>query len=198
MQLDLPKREFAGYIFDLDGTLIDSMPIHYRAWDAAMQQAGVPGRLDEELFYALGGVPTRRVAELFGEHYQLALDPDVVAHEKELLYLELMRDVRVIEPVAAFAREVARRRPVAIATGGLPDVALPALDATGLRALFDIVITPLDVAPGRGKPAPDMFLLAAERMGVPPEQCVVFEDAEPGMQAARAAGMAVVRVPSRT
>jgi beta-phosphoglucomutase-like phosphatase (HAD superfamily) len=69
MQLDIPAGEFAGYIFDLDGTLVDTMPLHYRAWDQAMREAGLPHRLDEDLFYSLGGVPTRKVAELIGKHY---------------------------------------------------------------------------------------------------------------------------------
>ena len=198
MQLDIPNRDFAGYIFDLDGTLVDTMPLHYRAWDAAMREVGMTGVLDEELFYSLGGVPTRRVAQLLAEHYGLEIDADVVTHRKETLYLELLAEVRSIEPVAAIARAaVARGKPVAIATGGTPEVAYPSLDASGLRSLFSVVITPLDVAPGRGKPAPDMFLLAAERLGVRPQDCIVFEDAEPGMEAARAAGMTVVRVPSR-
>src|SRR5690606_15549192 len=98
---------------------------------------------------------------------------------------------------SAFARRVAATHPVSIATGGMREVALPSLRATGLGDLFSIVVTPADVAPGRGKPHPDMFLLAAERMGVPPSQCLVFEDAEPGIVAARAAGMQVVHVPSR-
>jgi HAD superfamily hydrolase (TIGR01509 family) len=103
----------------------------------------------------------------------------------------------VIEATAAFARRIAATHPRAIATGGMREVALPSLRASGLSELFDIVITPADVAPGRGKPQPDMFLLAAERMGVRPEHCLVFEDAEPGIVAARAAGMQVVHVPSR-
>ncbi len=198
MQLDIPNRDFAGYIFDLDGTLVDTMPLHYRAWDAAMREVGMTGVLDEELFYSLGGVPTRRVAQLLAEHYALEIDADAVTHRKETLYLELVAEVRTIEPVAEIARAaVARGKPVAIATGGTPEVAYPSLDASGLRSLFSVVITPLDVAPGRGKPAPDMFLLAAERLGVRPQDCIVFEDAEPGMEAARAAGMTVVRVPSR-
>lgn len=198
MHLDLPRRDFAGYIFDLDGTLIDSMPLHYRAWDAAMQEAGLAGALDEDLFYSFGGVPTRRVAELIAAHYGLTIDPDAVTHRKETLYLELLAEVTVIEPVAEIARRAkAEGRPLAIATGGTPDIALPSLEASGLRSLFDVIITPLDVAPGRGKPAPDMFLLAAQRIGVAPTDCLVFEDADPGIAAARAAGMAVVRVPSR-
>lgn len=198
MRLNLPDHDFAGYIFDLDGTLVDSMPLHYRAWDAAMREAGLVGALDEDLFYSLGGVPTRRVAELMADRYGLVIDPDAVMHRKEALFLEIMAEAAVIEPVAAIARRAAARgKRVAIATGSAPDVALPVLEATGLRELFDVIVTPLDVAPGRGKPLPDMFLLAAEKIGVAPSDCVVFEDAEPGLVAARAAGMTVVRVSSR-
>jgi HAD superfamily hydrolase (TIGR01509 family) len=198
MQLDIPSGDFAGYIFDLDGTLVDTMPLHFLAWDEAMRKAGIPGKLDEDLFYSLGGVPTRRVAEIFGQHYQLAsLNADVVAHGKELLYLERIAQVKLIEPVAAFARKVAKTHPVAIATGGQPEIAIPALKAAGLDDIFKVVITPNDVPPGRGKPEPDMFVLAAERIGVDPKKCLAFEDAEPVIRAATAAGMTVVRVPSR-
>lgn len=198
MQLDIPSGDFAGFIFDLDGTLIDSMPVHYRAWDAAMRRQGMPGKLDEDYFYALGGVHSVRVAELFGERYGIALDPVAVTHEKEMIYLEYLSDVKVIDATVSFLKKIALTHPRAIATGGLEEVAYPSLEKAGLRSYFDIVITPAQVAPGRGKPAPDMFLLAAERMGVPPQKCLVFEDAVPGIEGARAAGMQVVRVPSRT
>lgn len=197
MHLDIPEGDFAAAIFDLDGTLIDSMPVHFRAWSAAMRQVGLMEELDEDYFYALGGVPTYRVAELFGARYRLTLDPSYVGMIKEALYLELLSEVRVIEPVAAIARERAVRQPVAIVTGGTPEIALPGLRAAGLAELFSIVITPHDVPAGRGKPEPDMFLLAAQRMGVPPAKCLVFEDAEPGIRGAQAAGMGVVRVESR-
>ena len=197
MQLDIPAGEFAGYIFDLDGTLIDTMPLHYRAWDAALRHHGLAEALNEDLFYSLGGVPTVRVAELLGAHYRLTLNPHEVEITKERMFLERLSTVGHIEPVVAFARRVALTHPIAIATGGQREIALPALKAAGLQDLFSIVVTPRDVGPGRGKPAPDMFLLAAEKMGVAAERCLVFEDAEPGIRAAQAAGMAVVRVPSR-
>lgn len=195
MQLEIPPGEFAGYIFDLDGTLVDSMPLHYRAWNEAMKRAGLPHELDEDLFYSLGGVPTLRVAELMGEHYRLRLDPHQVFHEKEGLFLELRSELRLIEPVVAFARAAATRRPVSIASGGPRDIVRETLRLTELAPLFPVVVTPEDVV--FGKPAPDMFLLAAERMGVAPRECLVFEDAEPGIAAARTAGMQWVRVPSR-
>jgi len=197
MQLDIPAGDFAGYIFDLDGTLINTMPLHYRAWDSAMRHHGLGEALNEDLFYSLGGVPTVRVAELLGVHYGLALDPLQVEHTKEGFFLTMLDAVEHIAPVVEFARRVSATHPISIATGGMPEIALPAIKAAGLDGLFKIVVTPQDVAPGRGKPEPDMFLLAAKKMGVAPEQCLVFEDAEPGVRAAVAAGMRFVRVPSR-
>lgn len=197
MQLDIPPGDFDGYVFDLDGTLIDTMPLHFIAWSEAMKRAGLPVPLSEDLFYSLGGVPTRRVAELFGEHYKMPINADAVSHVKELLYLERIAQVERIEAVVSFARKVAKTKPVAIATGGQPEIALPALRAAGLDDIFKVVITPNDVPPGRGKPEPDMFVLAAQRIGADPKKCLAFEDAEPGIQAALAAGMKVVRVASR-
>ena len=196
MKLDLPAGDFAGYIFDCDGTLIDSMPVHYRAWDEAMRRQGMPGVLDENLFYSLGGVPTRRVAQLIAEHYGLKIDVEQVFHLKEALFVELLADVKHIRPVVEFARQaVAAGKPVSVASGGPRDIVHHSLKLAGLAPLFPVVVTPEDVA--HGKPAPDMFLLAAQKMGVPPARCLVFEDAEPGHQAAAAAGMLSVHVPSR-
>ena len=196
MKLDLPAGEFAGYIFDLDGTLVDTMPLHYRAWNEALQRAGLREKLSEDLFYSFGGVPTRQVAELLGRHYGLALDADQVFHQKEALFVEYQADMQLIGPVVDFARRVARNFPVSVASGGPRLIVRGTLERIGLAGLFPVVVTPEDVA--HGKPAPDMFLLAAKKMGVPPEKCLVFEDAEPGIKAAAAAGMKCVHVPSRT
>jgi beta-phosphoglucomutase family hydrolase len=195
MKLDIPPGDFAGYIFDLDGTLVDTMPLHYRAWDEAMRAVGLRCPLDEELFYSLGGVPTLKVAELIAAHYKLTIDPHAVFDHKEALFKALQKDAKLIEPVVTIARRVAVTHPVSIASGGPRDIVRRSLELAGLASLFKVVVTPEDVV--RGKPAPDMFLLAAKKMGVAPGKCLVFEDAEPGMQAAVAAGMKFVRVPSR-
>ena len=195
MKLEIPDGDFAGYIFDLDGTLVDTMPLHYRAWDAAMRGVGLKCPLDEDLFYSLGGVPTRRVAQLIAEHYGLNIDAEQVFHSKEALFTALQADARLIEPVVAFARRVAATHPVAIASGGPREIVHRMLELTKLAMLFRVVVTADDVV--HGKPAPEMFLLAAKQMGVAAEACLVFEDAEPGMQAAMAAGMKFVRVASR-
>jgi len=195
MKLDIPAGEFAGYIFDCDGTLVDTMPLHFRAWSAAMQRHGLKGELSEDLFYSLGGVPTRRVAELMGAHYGLTLDPDQVFHEKEDIFMSMQGEMKVIQPVVDFARAVAKRTPVSVASGGPKPIVRRTLEVTGLSELFPILVTPEDVV--HGKPAPDLFLLAAAKMGVTPSACLVFEDAEPGFRAAEAAGMKWVAVPSR-
>ena len=195
MKLDIPPGDFAGYIFDLDGTLVDTMPLHYRAWDEAMRAVGLKCQLDEELFYSLGGVPTLKVAELIGKHYGLTVDPHAVFDHKESLFKALQKDAKLIEPVVAIARRVSATHPTAIASGGPRDIVREMLRIAGLAPLFKVVVTPEDVV--NGKPAPDMFLLAAKKMGLAPEKCLVFEDAEPGMRAAEAAGMQWVCVPSR-
>jgi len=195
MPLLIPSGDFAGYIFDLDGTLIDSMPAHYRAWDQALHQRGLTEPLSEELFYSLGGVPTRKMGELLAAHYGLSASPEDLFHLKEALLLDLLSEVQLIPDVVAFAREASHSRPVSVASGGPRAVVERSLALAGLGALFPVVVTADDVV--HGKPAPDMFLLAARRMGVAPEQCLVFEDAEPGLRAARAAGMQAVHVTSR-
>lgn len=196
MKLDIPAGEFAGYIFDLDGTLVDTMPLHYRAWNRAMQHAGLKEELDEDMFYSLGGVPSRRVAKIFADHYGLSVDVEKVFHQKEALFLELRAEMKLIEAVVAFARRaVAHGVPVSVASGGPRDIVRHTLELMHLHTLFPVVVTPEDVA--HGKPAPDMFLLAAKKMRVPPARCLVFEDADPGIQAAVAADMQWVRVPSR-
>jgi HAD superfamily hydrolase (TIGR01509 family) len=195
IQLDIPAGDFAGYIFDCDGTLVDTMPLHFRAWERAMQNAGLRGGLDEEFFYSIGGMPTRKVAEVFAEHYGLTVDADKVFHEKEAMFLEMHAEMKVIEPVVSFAQSVLGRAPMSVASGGPKPVVKKTLELMGLDGLFPIIVTPEDVT--HGKPSPEMFLLAARLMGAPPERCLVFEDAAPGFEAATAAGMRYVVVESR-
>jgi beta-phosphoglucomutase-like phosphatase (HAD superfamily) len=195
MKLRIPEGDFAGYIFDLDGTLVDTMPLHYSAWEEALRRAGLTGKLDEKYFYELGGVPSRKVAALLGAHHGLKLDPVKVYKEKESMFKGSPQKLELIGPVTEFARKVSRTRPVAIASGGTRDVVLSTLGKTGLGSLFPVVVTADDVE--HGKPAPDMFLLAARLMGVPPERCLVIEDGQPGVRAAEAAGMKWVLVPGQ-
>jgi beta-phosphoglucomutase-like phosphatase (HAD superfamily) len=195
MELKIPEGDFSGYIFDLDGTLVDTMPLHYTAWESALRKAGLKEKLDENLFYELGGVPSRKVAALLGERHGLDLDPVAVYRDKEDAFMGSLEKLALIAPVVEFARRVGKTHPVSIASGGTRDVVTSTLQKTGLAPLFPTVVTADDVV--HGKPAPDMFLLAAKRMGVAPKDCLVFEDGQPGITAAKAAGMKWVFVSSR-
>lgn len=196
MILDLPDREFAGYIFDCDGTLVDSMPLHYRAWTASFEHHDAPWHWTEDEFYANAGVPDRITTRELNERYGADLCPDSVHEYKLEWYSRHVPDLKPVEAVAALARRYhAEGRNISVASGSDLATVEPSLVATGLHELFEIVITPALVE--HGKPAPDMFLLAAERMGVAPEDCLVFEDGQAGIDAADAAGMASVFVPSR-
>ncbi len=190
----MPERSFRGIIFDCDGTLVDSMPIHYVAWVESLNHHGAPFDFTEEIFYSLAGVREQDVVKMLNEQYGSAVDPDGVAEYKFELFQKRMKEVGEIAPVADLARRAhLEGMPIAVASGSEEETVRGVLVANDLERLFEVIITPKLVQ--RGKPAPDMFLLAAERLGVAPEDCVVFEDGESGMQAARAAGMAAVFVP---
>jgi beta-phosphoglucomutase family hydrolase len=190
----MPERSFDGIIFDCDGTLVDSMPIHYVAWVESLNHHGAPFDFTEEVFYSLAGVREQDVVKMLNKQYRSAVDPDGVAEYKFELFQKRMREVGEIGPVADLARRAhAEGVPIAVASGSEEETVRGVLVANDLERLFEEIITPKLVK--RGKPAPDMFLLAAERLGVAPEACVVFEDGESGMQAARAAGMEAVFVP---
>ena len=190
----MPEMSFEGIIFDCDGTLVDSMPIHYVAWVESLNHHGAPFDFTEEVFYSLAGVREQDVVKMLNEQYGSAVDPDGVAEYKFELFQKRMREVGEIGPVADLARRAhLEGMPIAVASGSEEETVRGVLVANDLERLFEVIITPKLVK--RGKPAPDMFLLAAERLGVAPEACVVFEDGESGMQAARAAGMEAVFVP---
>lgn len=193
--LTLPDHDFEGYIFDCDGTLADSMPVHYEAWCAALEHYNAGFKFEEELFYKLGGVPTRRIIQMLNEDNGTSLDPDQVAHTKEDYYLEKLTNLQPVQQVVDIAREVSKTHSVSVASGGFKRVVLETLDLIHVRDIFEHIVTAEDVT--HGKPSPDMFLLAAEKMGVNPENCLVFEDGEMGIEAANRAGMEHVYVDAR-
>ena len=194
MKLDVPDRCFGGYIFDCDGTLADTMPLHYRAWKRAIEELG--GQFSEELFYQLGGKPTGQIFELLRDEHGLNVgDVHAASERKEEYFLELIHEVQPIEPVLEIARRLHTIIPMAVASGGYRKYVELTLDAIGVRGLFDAVVCAEDYA--RGKPFPDPFLEAARRLGVAAPDCLVFEDSPLGVEAARAAGMECVLVPSK-
>ncbi len=179
-----------GLIFDCDGTLADTMPLHWRVWQALARKHRF--HLSEERFYSLGGVPSRDILERLSQEQGISLDHLAIAREKEADYLPLIAQVEPINAVVGIARAHHGQIPMAVASGGTRRVIEQVLAHLGLRPLFDAVVTSEDVV--RQKPAPDIFLEAARRLRVPPRHCRAYEDTDLGMQAIRAAGMEAVDV----
>ena len=186
----LNKNHPKGIIFDCDGTLADTMPLHWRAWQVIAARHRI--HLPEDRFYALGGVPSREILKMLSVEQGLFLDHLAVAKEKEAEYLPLIAQVEPINAVVGVARQNFGKIPLAVASGGTHSSIGQVLDHLNIRHLFQAVVTSEDVA--RQKPAPDIFLEAARRIGVPPQFCRAYEDTELGMQAIRAAGMQAVDV----
>ena len=192
MKLEIPNRRFGGYIFDCDGTLADTMPLHYRAWRRMFGEIGAAFPAD--LFDQWGGKPTMRILEELRDHHGMDFgDFARAAARKESYFVDWLHEIRPIEPVVDLARRSHGRLPMAVASGGLREHVEATLDALGIRTLFAAVVCVEDCA--RGKPHPDPFLEAARRLDVPPADCLVFEDSPLGFAAAAAAGMACVRIP---
>jgi HAD superfamily hydrolase (TIGR01509 family) len=180
----------AGAIFDCDGTLADTMPLHYVAWRETLDPLGCP--FPEEQFYAWGGVTAFEIVERLNDEHGLSIPVEATALAKEETYRHLVPRVQPIPAVVAEARRLATLCPVAVASGGIREVVGETLTTLGLRDLFPVLATADDVL--RGKPEPDVFLVAAERLGVSPEGCVVYEDSPAGIEAARRAGMKAINI----
>jgi HAD superfamily hydrolase (TIGR01509 family) len=191
MKLELPAGSFRAYLFDCDGTIVDSMPLHYIAWKKALAEWSCD--FEEGLFYAWGGRPVTEIIAALNQQHGLNMPVDVVAKRKESLYYELLPELKAIPEVVEHIEAKHGHIPLAVVSGSRRNSVVGSLTALNLLDRFDTLVCAEDYA--RGKPAPDCFLVAAERLGVGPEDCLVFEDTDMGIEAATAAGMASVRVP---
>jgi beta-phosphoglucomutase family hydrolase len=192
MKLKLPEGAFRAYLFDCDGTIADSMPLHYNAWKAVLAEWNC--EYEEELFYSWGGKPVRKIIADLNKIHGLEMPIEDVAARKEDLYLEQTPQLKAIPEVLEYIEAEHGRVPFAVVSGSTRDSVIGSLSALGLLDKFDTIVAAEDYK--RGKPAPDGYLLAAERLGVAPADCLVFEDTEMGIEAATAAGMASVKVPT--
>ena len=191
MKLQIPDGDFDAYIFDCDGTLADTMPLHYEAWCAALAEHACD--FPEAFFYELGGVPTERIVEILNERHGYNMPVVETAAYKESLYIEMIPKILPIEAVVEFALQFHGKKPLAVASGGHRSIVRKTLTALGIVDKFDAIVGAEDYA--NGKPAPDPFLEAARQIGVAPERCLAFEDTALGIQSATTAGMKTVLVP---
>jgi len=174
-----------GLIFDIDGTISDTMPIHLIAYQQTAAEYGF--EISSELFYSLSGIPAYQTCVILKEKFNQDFDPQEFADKKEFHFLQNIHKAAPIGPVVKIIREYAGILPMACGTGGSRFYADKTLQLAGVRDYFEHVVSAEDVE--NHKPHPDTFLKAAELIGIPPEHCQVFEDSKLGLQAAHNAGM---------
>ena len=191
MRLKIPKGRFGAYLFDCDGTIADSMPLHFLAWTKALGEWNC--KFDERLFYAWGGRPTHEIIATLNEEQGLKMPVATVADRKEQYYYDSLPQLKAVPEVLEHIEAQHGRIPFAVVSGSTRESVIASLESLGLTNYFDTLVCAGEYA--NSKPSPDAFLLAAQRLGVRSEDCLVFEDTEMGIQAAKGAGMAYVRIP---
>jgi beta-phosphoglucomutase family hydrolase len=191
MKLKLPEGSFQAYLFDCDGTIADSMPLHYVAWKKALGEWNC--EFEEELFYAWGGMPVAEIISTLNKNHGLSMPVEAVSRRKEGLYYELLPQLKAVPEVLEHVEAEHGRIPFAVVSGSTKESVTASLVSLNLLDRFDALVCAGEYA--KSKPDPEAFLLAAARLGVAPEACLVFEDTDMGIQAAKAAGMASVKVP---
>ena len=181
---------YKALIFDLDGTLADTMPIHYKACQIVCNEQGFD--FPEDYFYKEAGKPTLEVFSNLVKMLNKDIDGGVLGQAKEQKFLELIPTVKPLKIISDLARSQKGKVPMAIGSGGQRHSVKQTLQVIGFSGFFDSIVSCDDVK--NHKPHPDTFLKAAQEMGIEPKDCVVFEDGDPGIQAAKSAGMKYVDV----
>jgi beta-phosphoglucomutase family hydrolase len=190
MKLKLPDGPFEAYLFDCDGTIVDSMPLHYVAWKTVLAEWGCA--FDEELFYSWGGMPVAEIIAALNVRHGLTMPAEEIARRKEGMYYNILPELKAVPEVLEHIHMSHGKIPFAVVSGSTRDSVTRSLNTLGILDRFETLVCAGDYT--KSKPDPEPFLIAAERLGVKPEDCLVFEDTEMGIQAATAAGMASVKV----
>jgi beta-phosphoglucomutase-like phosphatase (HAD superfamily) len=189
-KLSIPEGDFKAYLFDCDGTIVNSMPLHHYAWTQTLAHWNC--EYPEELFYQWGGLPISEIAQRLSEMYSLDLPIEEICHRKESLYYENLARLEGIPEVIEQIELQHGHIPFAVVSGGRRITVEASLRTLGLLDKFDTLVCAGDYT--RSKPNGEPFLIAAQRLGVAPESCLVFEDTQLGVDAAIDAGMSWVRV----
>lgn len=179
-----------AFIFDLDGTLADTMPLHFKAWKKTAAIMNLEFNL--EFLKGCAGMPSSKIIELLNEKNNQTIDPQEFSIMKEEFFTKEMHKIKEISAVTDLVYKHHGKIPMAVGTGGKRTIAAETLQILGLDKYIPILVSADDV--DNHKPEPDTFLKCAELMGILPENCQVFEDATLGFQAAKAAGMMLTDV----
>ena len=174
-----------GLIFDLDGTIVDTMPLHFRAWRYALKAHKID--FTENEFYAFAGMLTHIIIDTLQQRHSRVLPEYDVMQCKDEYFLRSIDEIRIIESVFSLVRRWFDTVPMGIGTGGRRAIVDRTVDILHIRKYFDAIVTVEDVR--NPKPHPDTFIQCADKLGVEPCYCQVFEDGDMGLQAAREAGM---------
>lgn len=192
MKLEIPLGKFEAYLFDCDGTIADSMPLHLVAWQRALSPWNF--EFPEELFYATAGQPVELIVEQLNQKFGLSMPPKEVTESREAYYLKLLPEIQPLPEVLEFINSGFGKVPMAVVSGSPRASVIETLTHLRLMDKFKSIVAAGDYK--YGKPHPEPYLTAAAHVGVPAERCLVFEDAELGIESAKAAGMSFVRIPS--
>jgi HAD superfamily hydrolase (TIGR01509 family) len=190
MTLTLPPGPFKAYLFDCDGTIADSMPLHYIAWKTALAEWGCD--FDEQLFYSWGGMPAAQAIATLNTMHGLHMPIAIVAERKEDLYYEMLPQLEAVPEVLEHIKASYGTIPFAVVSGSTRESVTRSLEVLGILDKFDVLVCAGEYT--NSKPHPEPFLTAAKQLGIAPEDCLVFEDTDMGIQSAKSAGMGWVKV----
>lgn len=189
--LELTRGDYKAFLYDCDGTLADNMPAHTDTYVRVAARDGV--HIDGAMIDELAGWPIPEVVKEINKRYNAAFDPDKFAADKyELFYNEYIERIKPIEYVTDHLITHAGKVKIGVVSGGSRPAITKTLQVLGILDLVDVMVCAGDTL--NGKPFPDPFLLAAQQLGVQPQECLVFEDGNPGVAAAKAAGMPWIRI----
>jgi HAD superfamily hydrolase (TIGR01509 family) len=182
--------QIRALIFDCDGTLVDSMPLHMKAWEKAFYFLNE--KYDYDFLYSLKGMKEIEIIELYNKKFGKDINPEAIVAEKHKYFKKNIHYVEPIYPVVKIAKKYFGKFPLAVVSGSVRDIVHKELEVTGIIDLFKIILTASD--PFKPKPSPDIFIAASNNLNVSPEQCLVFEDGDSGIETALKAGMQTVDV----
>jgi beta-phosphoglucomutase-like phosphatase (HAD superfamily) len=172
-------------IFDLDGTIADTMPVHFMAYKNILINYGIV--FTPELFATLAGIPAVETIKKLNAMFGTSMDPEETGSKKEKEYEKIMHKMEPVVPVVELVKKYHGNLPMSVGTGGCKRLAWKTLEILELDKYFDILVAVEDII--KPKPDPETFLKCAQKMNVEPFECQVFEDGKPGIKAAVAAGM---------